>query len=800
MSFRLKKFIFICLFAIPQIGFSQESNTLDSLQKVMLKTTKDSSRISLFICISKEIKREDSTKCFAYADSALILSLKLNDSLYTARAKKNMAEILRRYSKKLKAIPYFNEAAALYNALGIVSEVADINQQLGVVYFYLNDYTRALEYHQKSLALWKGIKDSAGIISGEQAVAAMHWRMGNLKPAQEHYTKALQVSEIINDSVAECAILNSLGAVNWGFGDYTKALEYYEKALKSAQKINYKEKYVLIINNIGLIYHEWENDEKAMENFLEGLSISKEEKYPYGLAYSYSNMGEIYQINNKFETALAYFDSALVNYKEISKQNGMAFCYRNIGNAYKGMKKYQLAIKFYQLSIKAAEEIDSKQHLSMALTALARVYFENKNYPLAGETVKRSLKISLKHEYKDISKDNYFLLSDLAEQNGLQHEALSYFKKASALKDSIFTEKSSRRLAEIQTKYEIEKKERENLVLRKEEQLKSIKLESNKKIIRIQYIVISAFAIFLMVVIVLAFLLNRNRRKLLKSKELLTGQNNEINKQAEELISQQEYLKKINTLLQANTTDLEAKKEELQEKVEELKKATAFKNKIFSIIGHDLRGPIGTISSIISLAMEDQLSEEKRQLMLSLTKESAVATYSLLENLLIWANSEQGEISYIPKNISIDEMVQGNINLLSEKAAEKSIILEKNIDPSVVVYADYNTLDTIIRNLLSNALKFTNECGRVNISASQKDHEVEIAVTDTGMGISDENLQKILDSDIHFTYKGTKGEKGSGLGLMLCLEFIKMNKGNYQINSEVGKGTRFTFTLPVAQN
>jgi signal transduction histidine kinase len=245
---------------------------------------------------------------------------------------------------------------------------------------------------------------------------------------------------------------------------------------------------------------------------------------------------------------------------------------------------------------------------------------------------------------------------------------------------------------------------------------------------------------------------------------------------------------------------LETSKKELQEKVEELKKATDFKNRIFSIIGHDLRGPIGTISSILSLAMEDQLSEEKRQLMLSLTKESAVATYSLLENLLIWANNEQGDISYNSQNLYFRELVQDNVNLLKEKASEKSIELFLEIEKSLQVYADYNTVDTIVRNLLSNALKFTYKNGRIEISAINKNGFVEISVVDNGIGIGAANLKKILDTDIHYTDRGTHGEKGSGLGLALCFEFIKMNKGSYQIHSQEGQGTRFVFTLPGAVN
>jgi len=464
------------------------------------------------------------------------------------------------------------------------------------------------------------------------------------------------------------------------------------------------------------------------------------------------------------------------------------------------MKNLDKAIQYYKLSVKTATEVDSKQHLAQALYSLANAYFKSQSYTLASKESKLSLDISINQNYQDIIKDNYFLLSKISEITGMHSNALFYYKKASEIKDSIFNKENSIHFAEMQTRYETEKKERENIMLRKEEQLKNIQLKANKIEIQNQYVLILAFATLLLIFGVFAILLFKSRKDLLKSKALLTKQNKEINVQKEELFTQRENLKEINILLHDNSQALKVKKDELQGTISKLKKAIGYKHKIFSIIAHDLRGPIGTISSIISLVLDNQLSEEKRKKLLSTTKESTVATYTLLENLLIWANNEQGKINFKPQSLILVGIIESNIDLLRETANEKSLEFFLKMETEIVIFADYNTVDTIFRNLISNAIKFSKQNGIIQILIKEMPDFVEISVIDAGVGMSANVLKNVLDTDKYFTDPGTYGEKGSGLGLQLCFEFIKMNKGNYRVESKEEEGTNFTFTLPIEKN
>ena len=791
----LKFFLFyILLFYTPVLVLGQEKLDVDSLIKLLKLPSPDSAKIKLLIELSKNEK--DSVLQFNYAERALELSGKLNEQKYTALTNKNKAALLESYSKHRDAIPYYKSALILFEQLNDSALIAATQYELGTLYYRINDFQTSLDFHKKALEYRRLLKDTSKLIQSESAVAVMYWRMGNLTEAEKYYEKALKLNRIKGRIKEESSTLNSLGAIYWGEGNFEKAFSNFEKALKIANKIGDDEKYVLIINNIGLIYQEWDKNDKAMENYREGLKVAQKEKYHYGLAYSYSNIGKIYLLRNENEKALLNFDSALVNYLKIEKQIGVAYAYRNMGDAYAGMKNYNRAVEFYKLSVKTARSVKSRQHLSRALSSLGNTYFYKRNYLWAKETVNQSLAISLQEDYQDITKDNYFLLSKISEVFGKYAKALYYYKKGTEIKDNILNKKNSKQIAEMQIKYETEKNKRENEVLRKEEQLKTLKLEASESQIQKQNILLLSFVFLFILLAVFIFLLYKNRNKIAKSSALLTTQNREIKLQKEELSVKGENLKEINVLLHGKTKDLESKTSELQDAVIKLEKATQYKNKMFSIIGHDLRGPVGTISSIISLAMDNRLDEKKRKKLLSATKESAVAAYTLLENLLIWANNEQGNIKYQPTTILLKQIVNSNIGLLKETINKKGLNISVDIEDGTKIYADFNTVDTIFRNLISNAIKFTNPNGAINISAIKIEHFIEITVKDTGIGISPEELTKILDIEKYYSNQGTGGEQGSGLGLQLCFEFIKMNKGTYQIKSQIGKGTDFIFSLP----
>jgi two-component system sensor histidine kinase/response regulator len=234
---------------------------------------------------------------------------------------------------------------------------------------------------------------------------------------------------------------------------------------------------------------------------------------------------------------------------------------------------------------------------------------------------------------------------------------------------------------------------------------------------------------------------------------------------------------------------------------EELKELNATKDKFFSIIAHDLRNPLQCLMLYAeSLYFDyDSLDDEERKDYTQKFYNNTNLIAALLENLLEWSQSQQGIIEPHPKKIDLHKLTAENIDLLKENAKKKNIAVSSRVKPETFAFADENMIRTVIRNLLSNAVKFTKPGGKVEVSMtiSADGNSVDITISDNGVGISAEDIDTLFRIDVKKKKnKGTDNEKGTGLGLILCKEFVEKNNGSIRVTSEPGKGSRFTFTLP----
>ena len=237
------------------------------------------------------------------------------------------------------------------------------------------------------------------------------------------------------------------------------------------------------------------------------------------------------------------------------------------------------------------------------------------------------------------------------------------------------------------------------------------------------------------------------------------------------------------------------------EKTSELKDLNASKDKFFSIIAHDLKNPFNTIIGFSELLNEEINSEStvKSKEYAAMINTSAVQTYKLLENLLDWASSQRGNISFEPGPINLSELLTEEINILYDMAGKKNIELSITCPANLVLSADKNMIKTILRNLLSNAIKFTFRNGKVELKALLKNNEVQITVSDNGIGMTKKTIVNLFRIDANLSTQGTENEKGTGLGLFLCKEFVEKHGGKIWVESLEGKGSQFTFTLPLGQ-
>lgn len=258
---------------------------------------------------------------------------------------------------------------------------------------------------------------------------------------------------------------------------------------------------------------------------------------------------------------------------------------------------------------------------------------------------------------------------------------------------------------------------------------------------------------------------------------------------------QEEVLARINAHL-----TIRIQKKELSELNRQLSESNITKDKFFSVIAHDLKNaffPLFSYPDLLTRSIDHKDYGNVRKYAGNI-KEHIENSYKLMENLLNWSRVQTGTMDFRPRVILLYKVGLRCVALLSENANQKGIALSYTIDRDICVWADPDMTDTVLRNLISNAVKFTDSGGRITVSARSFNEEVEISVSDTGIGIGEENLPKLFRIDQVLKKEGTAGERGTGLGLILCREFVEKNKGKISAESELGKGTTFRFTLPGA--
>jgi signal transduction histidine kinase len=280
--------------------------------------------------------------------------------------------------------------------------------------------------------------------------------------------------------------------------------------------------------------------------------------------------------------------------------------------------------------------------------------------------------------------------------------------------------------------------------------------------------------------------------------EELKYENEERRRVQEELKDSNDELQKLNAQIANESAKLQSLNELLLESEYKLKEANAAKDKFFNIIAHDLKNPLQLLlfsSDLLSLYMKRDDKEKMEKYLVSLNQ-TIVSLRDLLDNLLTWARTQSGGIEFRPESINIYEIFAEIEDLCEVSAAKKAITLKNKINPDIFLRVDRNMISTIVRNLAFNALKFTDSGGSVSFTCKEEHDQYVFAISDTGVGIREEDLEKLFRIDVHHTTIGTSKEKGTGLGLIICKEFVEKHGGRIWVESDYGKGSDFKFSIP----
>jgi len=312
-----------------------------------------------------------------------------------------------------------------------------------------------------------------------------------------------------------------------------------------------------------------------------------------------------------------------------------------------------------------------------------------------------------------------------------------------------------------------------------------------------------AYLFYLICLVIIVWgIVRLNTKRLKKSKVYLEGivsdRTSEILLQKKEIEQQASFLQNLNQEITEKNSVLVQQKEAIETMVSELKIANSTKDKFYSIIAHDLRSPFNVITGFVTLLSQnyDQFSDKQRKQYINDIEKSSTSAFNLLDNLLMWALSQQDKISIEQKRINLKKLVTDAISPLVYAVEKKAIIFDNNVSEDLFVQIDIQTIKTVISNLFSNAIKFTPNSGHIVISAAISGRFVELSISDNGVGIPKEVLSSLFNINQNYTTIGTNNERGTGLGLSLCEEFVLKNGGKIWVESELNEGSKFSFTIP----
>jgi signal transduction histidine kinase len=576
---------------------------------------------------------------------------------------------------------------------------------------------------------------------------------GDYTTAMKYDNLNLQMRLEAQDSAAIAQTLNFLGNDYSDLGKYDEAYYYFTQSYRVARAINDQMKMTIAIYNIGLVLNELGQYELALNHFNFSRELSEKIGDLDGEVYLMDAIGELYLKKKDYKKSEEYLLSALKALRERNLTIIEPRVIKKLARLKFELKDYEQSLAYYDSASSIHKKANNEFGVAESSLGISEIYIEQQKFDEAEELIEKSLVTAKKNNAQKMTIDCFQKLSYLAEKRGDYEKGLEYHKNYKQLEDSLYSEEMLSKLFQDQLRFQTELKDSEIAALNK------TKVEQANTLKR-QELMRNVLVVLMALTVILLFTVYRSSRRRIRINKLLIEHQQEIKKRSQEL----EQLNQV-------------------------------KDKFLSILSHDLRSPISALSAILNLAEQKNITpEEFRQLTGDLRKQFDNAR-TLISNLLDWALLQMDKLKIQPVKVELATIVEENIKMV-EAMQLKQINFINEVPSGIYGWADLNMLNLILRNLILNAIKFSEIGGKVEITCKDFDkHFFVIAVKDQGVGISKDVQKLLFDKSAGYSSRGTANEKGTGLGLILCKEFVEKNGGKIWFESEEWKGSTFYFTI-----
>ncbi|MDB5137070.1 MAG: tetratricopeptide repeat protein [Mucilaginibacter sp.] len=631
------------------------------------------------------------------------------------------------------------------------------------VYTLKGQYDKAKTNFMGAKLLYVNLKDDKSLSDCYIEYGRMYNRIADYAQASNYFKQALDIKRRIKDELGIADCYHNMGMVSDNIGKSPYALDNYFKSLSLDIKLHNPLKAASNYNNIGVIMQEMEIYPKSLEYYKRAIKIWQGAKNIQGVSTAYENIGEILMNEKKYDEAIVYFYKSMKLTKDQDDKDGLSTLFSDIGLCYSYKKQYKASLNYLGQALKIAKTYNLDFDKTIAYTFFATVYNRQGDYDNAYQYA--LLAKNLADKLGGLPNRSSAALQLSEALGGLKRfdEAYKVQKEYNELKDSLKSDESVQKLTSFNLESSFAEKQRRLA----EEHQRMDELYQQK--IQRQGLLSVIFFVIILGMVAILIIYYRAKRKQQNINTILEDKNHEVLQQKTDLDEQSQKLNELNNL----------------------------KDRLISVLAHDLRAPLSTLRGLFSLLEDDSISHEQFLSMIPQALKKLEYTSDFLDTLLFWINSQMENFDSSGKSFPIKDVVAYEVNNYYEQAQGKGITLIDNVSDLLTVSADPNSVRIVIRNLITNAIKFSRKDDTINVTAYQQDDNyILLSIKDTGVGMSEKQLNKLFKSKVD-SGTGTNNESGTGMGLLFCKDLIEKCHGKIWVESVAGEGTEFFFTLPL---
>lgn len=747
--------LFLISLSLPPVS-GQDLFEIDSLLTLLGEVKQDTARSRILFDIAEELSSRDTLLALEYLDQAKAIAEDHDDTRGLGRYYKILGMMHYSSGEFRTALLNFDRALAYFTEADDDINYYETIKRKGNVHYFLAEYTQAMNHYESALDFYRRNNMNLGVSRCLNNIGLIHKNRGDYLKALSIYEESVSyLDPAIHARDISQGIIN-MGNIFTIIGSYELALEQFEKALATAEQINDSINMAICLSNAGVLQNKCKNYPEALSLYMRAKQISEAIHDRVQTSNCLINIGTNYASMGQPELGIQYVRRGMGMKIELEEERAISNCYIHLAEIYLMMEEYDRAIELFQIAVPEKERLGDREALVRCYLGLGSAYLKKNQFNSSEGMIDQALEIAREINVTEHLVQGYETKMEIAVAKGDFRSAFENSLLHHNYADSLLNEATAKAVLEMEFRYDSRGLALENENLHMQSELTQALMRKRNTVF---YSILGITILLAGGLALVVYFLRRLRNSSMKLEEqnlVITRQNLNLDN--------------------INRT----------------------KDRMMSIIAHDLRGTIGNQLTAIEVLHRIEGNEGAamdRKKLLGNLKHSASYSLELLENLLHWSRLSENESFYHPEELTLEPIISTCISLFDETAAHKGISIEQQLEGPLQCRVDRIMMETIIRNLISNAIKFSNPGGTISISGERNNHSLTFRITDHGIGMTPEQIDKILHNG-GFTRRGTANEKGAGIGLSLVQNFTSIHQGKINISSKPGEGTSFEVVIP----